>query len=99
MDSFTLMQLMCACYLFAVPVQTQEGNDGRLNFLVVSDWGGLPTPPYSTPVETSVAKMMATTAEDIGAKFIVALGKIAFNLEVDLNCIRIQFKGRASKYS
>eukprot|EP00794_Sanderia_malayensis_P007543 gene7543-8380_t len=54
-----------------------------LKFLVLGDWGGLPIPPYTTPIETSVASMMAKTAQDIGAEFVVALGDNFYFTGVD----------------
>lgn len=44
------------------------------NFLVLGDWGGLPTVPYTTLVEESTAKQMARTAEEKESKYVIALG-------------------------
>lgn len=40
----------------------------------MGDWGGLPYPPYVTPIEKATARMMAKTASQMGADFILALG-------------------------
>ena len=61
--------------LSAIYTSTECDQDEGLNFMVLGDWGGLPTIPYTTDVETSVAKMMAKTAEEMNAQFVVALGK------------------------
>ncbi|KAL3870035.1 hypothetical protein ACJMK2_042652 [Sinanodonta woodiana] len=45
-----------------------------LRFLVLGDWGGLPTIPYCTPVETNVARQMGSLTEKYDSKFNLALG-------------------------
>lgn len=52
----------------------QSGNKSSIRFLVLGDWGGLPYPPYVTPIEKATARMMAKTASQMGADFILALG-------------------------
>ena len=42
--------------------------------MVIGDWGGLPTPPYHTNVEISIAEGMGVLADAKGAQFILALG-------------------------
>ena len=49
------------------------GLDG-LNFLALGDWGGLPYPPYHTVIEETTANQMSVTAENMDAKFVIALG-------------------------
>lgn len=45
-----------------------------LRFLVMGDWGGLPTPPYSTAIERGTAKEMAKLTKMYGIQFNLALG-------------------------
>ncbi|XP_065058890.1 tartrate-resistant acid phosphatase type 5-like [Rhopilema esculentum] len=49
-------------------------KDNELNFLVLGDWGGSPSPPYRTPIEVSVADMMAEVSSERNSQFVVALG-------------------------
>lgn len=44
------------------------------NFLVLGDWGGLPTSPYRTYIEKYVAKAMNTIATEHSTQFQLALG-------------------------
>lgn len=53
-----------------------SAKSDQLNFIVLGDWGGLNFFPYKTPVESAVAKQMSKTSEQLGAQFIVALGKL-----------------------
>ena len=45
-----------------------------LNFVVIGDWGGQPTSPYTTEAEQEVAEQMGKTAAEIGSQFTMALG-------------------------
>ena len=45
-----------------------------LKFLVIGDMGGLPTFPYTTPVEIGTAKEMAKVAKQYSPEFIMELG-------------------------
>ena len=45
-----------------------------LRFLVIGDWGGLPSFPYRTPIEVSVAKRMGKFVSSSNSKFVLALG-------------------------
>ena len=56
-------------------MKEESEADTGLNFLVLGDWGGLPFTPYRTIVEKAVSKAMGTVAENVNAKFVVALGK------------------------
>ncbi|XP_056266249.1 tartrate-resistant acid phosphatase type 5a isoform X2 [Pseudoliparis swirei] len=49
-------------------------NRTSIRFLALGDWGGLPQPPYITPVQKVTAREMANVAEQLGADFILALG-------------------------
>jgi tartrate-resistant acid phosphatase type 5 len=48
-------------------------GDG-LNFLIVGDWGGQDTTPYSRPGEIAAAAGMASVSTQIGASFVLGLG-------------------------
>ena len=45
-----------------------------LSFLVLGDWGGQPSSPYTTPAEVKLAKTMGEIATDLDAAFTLALG-------------------------
>ena len=47
----------------------------ELRFLVIGDWGGIPTWPYTTPYETAVSQGMGKIAQQLGTQFTVALGR------------------------
>ncbi|TNN40376.1 Tartrate-resistant acid phosphatase type 5 [Liparis tanakae] len=49
-------------------------NRTSIRFLAVGDWGGLPRPPYVSPVQEVTAREMTNVAEQMGADFILALG-------------------------
>ncbi|KAJ8345143.1 hypothetical protein SKAU_G00293360 [Synaphobranchus kaupii] len=49
-------------------------NRTSIRFLAVGDWGGLPHPPYSTPIQQATAWEMGRTAQEKGADFVLALG-------------------------
>ncbi|XP_013379880.1 tartrate-resistant acid phosphatase type 5 [Lingula anatina] len=49
-------------------------SGSSLRFLAVGDWGGLPSKPYTTHIETSVAHAMGQTAAKYQTKFTLALG-------------------------
>lgn len=51
-----------------------SGNRSSIRFLAIGDWGGLPYPPYITPIEKATAVEMGKIAEQMGADFILALG-------------------------
>jgi len=48
--------------------------NGQLNFLVVGDWGGQNTSPYTTSCETQVAASMGRIAASNNAQLIVGVG-------------------------
>ncbi|XP_065669771.1 tartrate-resistant acid phosphatase type 5 isoform X2 [Hydra vulgaris] len=48
--------------------------DDGLNFLVLGDWGGLPTAPFSTDIENGTSKQMSIIADKYKVDFVVALG-------------------------
>ncbi|CDQ85267.1 unnamed protein product [Oncorhynchus mykiss] len=49
-------------------------NQTSIRFLALGDWGGVPYPPYITPVEKATAWEMGKIAEQMGADFVLALG-------------------------
>ena len=73
-----------------LPCWSRE-QDGVLNFLVLGDWGGQPTSPYTTDAEREVADQMGKTAEEVGSVFTMALGDNFYNTGVrDANDPRFQ---------
>ena len=66
--------LAVACWLFVVAACRAGGGEGQLRFMVIGDWGGQPTYPYTTDAEKEVAAQMGKTAAAIGSQFTVALG-------------------------
>ncbi|KAM4585444.1 tartrate-resistant acid phosphatase type 5a [Odontesthes bonariensis] len=79
--AFALLSILIAAipvtYCYPTTFQDLEGN-GRnrtsIKFLAVGDWGGVPLPPYVTPVQLTTAKEMSRVAEQMGADFVLALG-------------------------
>lgn len=67
---FLFLSIVTLVSSFSTSVKSDQ-----LNFMVLGDWGGLNFFPYKTPVESAVAKQMNKTSEQLGAQFIVALGK------------------------
>lgn len=66
-------------------------RDGELNFVVLGDWGGQPTTPYTTPTEREVAAQMGKTAAAVGSKFTLALGDNFYDTGVkDVSDLRFQ---------
>lgn len=45
-----------------------------LNYLVIGDWGGTEIPPYYTPAEHTLARVMGQKAQEISSDFTVAMG-------------------------
>lgn len=78
-DMFTLVTLLTlgACGgVFSYPGGIKPGDQLKpaLRFIAVGDWGGLPLPPYVTPLEVANAKGMTRAAQTMGADFVLALG-------------------------
>ncbi|XP_076133355.1 tartrate-resistant acid phosphatase type 5a [Alosa pseudoharengus] len=57
-----------------VDLEGQGSNRSSICFLAIGDWGGLPYPPYITPIEKATAVEMGRIAEQMGTDFILALG-------------------------
>lgn len=49
-------------------------TDGDVNMILLGDWGGLPTPPYSSPFEYVTAKQIMKKAKIQNSDFVLALG-------------------------
>ncbi|KAL1005810.1 hypothetical protein UPYG_G00064250 [Umbra pygmaea] len=58
-------------------------NQTSIRFLAVGDWGGLPFPPYFTPVEKATAVEMGKVAEKMGADFVLSMGDNFYYTGVD----------------
>lgn len=59
-------------YLMALGPMLAFSED--LNFLVMGDWGGTDHSPWTHPAEVNTAKSMNNAAQELGAKFTLALG-------------------------
>ena len=55
-------------------VVSEPSEAPQLTFLVLGDWGGKPSAPYTTPAEVDLAKVMGSKAAEIGSQFTLALG-------------------------
>eukprot|EP00051_Salpingoeca_urceolata_P033091 m.18904 g.18904 ORF g.18904 m.18904 type:complete len:324 (+) comp5814_c0_seq1:76-1047(+) len=64
----------CAALVFAALVATTAASDASLNFLVIGDWGGSGTYPYTTAGELATSKAMNEIAPKVNSSFILALG-------------------------
>lgn len=54
--------------------ETSSSLDASLTFLVLGDWGGQESSPYTTPAEVELAGVMGKKASEIGSEFTLALG-------------------------
>ena len=63
----------------SLSIPSKPGSDA-LNFVILGDWGGLPCPLCTTPLQTTIASSMGKTAAETGASFAVALGKETYVL-------------------
>ena len=50
-------------------------HNDELRFLVLGDWGGASSYPYTTSYEIAVNKSMSETADRLRTQFTIALGK------------------------
>ncbi|XP_071393442.1 tartrate-resistant acid phosphatase type 5a [Centroberyx affinis] len=64
-------------------LEQSSKNRTSIKFLAVGDWGGVPHPPYVTPVEKATAREMGRVAEQMGADFVLALGDNFYYKGVD----------------
>lgn len=58
----------------AKPKHLEISTDGDLSFLVIGDWGGQDTAPYTTAGERALAKQIAKTAVSDNTQFVLAVG-------------------------
>ncbi|XP_028263371.1 tartrate-resistant acid phosphatase type 5a isoform X2 [Parambassis ranga] len=73
-------------YCYPTAFQALEGSSSNrtsIKFLVIGDWGGVPHPPYITPVQKATAREMSQVAEQMGADFVLALGDNFYYKGVD----------------
>ena len=70
------MRVLVLCFAAALgPASAADvPADDAFNFLVMGDWGGVGSPPYTTPEELATAAGMGEVAGQIDAKFAMALG-------------------------
>jgi len=61
-------------FLGAAAASVSIANADDLNWLVMADWGGQPSNPYTTPQELSTAKGMGIVGQQMNAKFALAVG-------------------------
>ncbi|KAI7807415.1 tartrate-resistant acid phosphatase type 5a isoform X2 [Triplophysa rosa] len=71
---FTALPVVLCYHSSFIDLEAKGSNKSSIRFLVVGDWGGLPYPPYVTPIETATARMMAKTASTMGSDFVLAVG-------------------------
>lgn len=60
--------------LLYLPLCTGYVSEDSLRFLALGDWGGLPSWPYTTPLEIAVGEQMGRIAKTNKTSFTVALG-------------------------
>lgn len=68
------------------------GEEPSMTFLAVGDWGGTDSSPFTEVGQVAAAKGMAQKAEEIGARFVLALGDNFYShgIESDANDARFQ---------
>ncbi|KAJ8404152.1 hypothetical protein AAFF_G00339250 [Aldrovandia affinis] len=62
------------CFPNTFTHRNDHRNRTSIRFLAVGDWGGLPLPPYTTPIEQATAREMGRAAQEMGADFVLSLG-------------------------
>ena len=82
--------LIVAVVFGALPA-TARSDGSALNFVMLGDWGGQESAPYTTKTELEVADKMGGIAEQIGSQFTIALGDNFYHYGVkDVNDHRFQ---------
>lgn len=61
------------------------------NFLVMGDWGGQDTKPYTTQAQRNVAVGMGSVAEKLNSQFVLALGDNFYSSGVHGSCYDARF--------
>ncbi|XP_035260785.1 tartrate-resistant acid phosphatase type 5a [Anguilla anguilla] len=69
----TVPTILCYPSSF-MDLEDKARNKSSIRFLAIGDWGGLPNPPYITPIEKATAQEMGKVAQQLGADFVLALG-------------------------
>jgi hypothetical protein len=64
-----------------------DAHPASFNFLVVGDWGGQDTPPYTTPGEIAAAGGMAAISSALNAKFVIGLGDNFYYTGAPRSCV------------
>ncbi|XP_043940579.1 tartrate-resistant acid phosphatase type 5 [Protopterus annectens] len=73
MEKTTLL-LVALVYMLQCVSSVPKPSSDSLRFIALGDWGGLPLPPYFTPIEKATAYEAGVVADKLGADFILALG-------------------------
>jgi len=68
------MRAFCYAALLGPAVASPGTDASSLQFLVMGDWGGRSSSPYTTSSEVDTAQSMDVAANALGAKFALALG-------------------------
>lgn len=71
--SVLFLLLIGIVHVSSVAINKSKG-DGKLNFIVMGDWGGLPVVPYYTPFEKATATAMAEAVKTHNSQYVFALG-------------------------
>jgi len=77
------------CVLLSV---TSLVRGQQLDFVLLGDWGGQSDAPYTTPIELQVAQQMGITAEQVNAKFVVAIGDNFYSTGIQGDAHNQRFK-------
>lgn len=85
-----IYKMMFSLFLAIVSIGGTASADS-LSFMVIGDWGGQDTKPYTTDAEVYIAEYMGEVAKDVGSQFTIALGDNFYDEGVtDVNDKRFQ---------
>ena len=94
MSNFRVLLLL----LLAAGFGSIRGESGKLNFMMVGDWGGQPKKPYYTLAQLEVAEQMGIKAADVGSSFTVSVGDNFYQEGVtDIDDYRFRYTFEVSK--